>query len=160
VTTTERAAAIRAAYKAKGWSSRDISVRSEYYSMGSSIHVNIKNPAVPLTVAKPIATAHERIDRCTVSDEILSGCNRYVSVNYTHEAAAAIAARYAPVLDAAAAELAAADSNVLIPIGDTGFLMGKGHCGWGVSLWNDGHIVTGTTPADLAVPMHARLVTA
>jgi hypothetical protein len=160
VTTTARAAAIRAAYKAKGWSARDISVRSESFSMGSAIRVNIKNPAVPFAWAKEIAEGHERIDRCHVSGEILSGCNRYVSVGYSHEAETTIRALYAPALDAAATELATHETNVLLPIGDTGFLLGNGSNGWGFSLWKDSHIRTGTTPTDLATALHTRLAAA
>jgi len=160
MTTTEHAAAIRAAYKAKGWTSRDISVRAESFSMGSAIRVLIKNPAVPFETAKAIAEGHERIDRCAYSGDILSGCNRYISVNFSGAAAEAIKALHAPALDAAAAALAAAGTNSLLPIGETGFLLGHGANGWGVSLWGDSHIVTGTTPSDLATALHARLVTA
>jgi len=171
MTTTARAAAIRAAYKAKGWTSRDISVRSESFSMGSAIRVSLKNPDVPFGWAKDIASAHERIDRCHASGEILSGCNRYVSVGYSVEAEEAIKARYAPVLDAAASELAAHErevsaralgmrSSALMPIGDTGYLLGNGTNGWGFSLWKDSHIRTGTTPADLATALHTGLAAA
>ncbi len=82
MTTKERAAAIRAELKSKGWTSRDVSVRFEQFSLGSSVHVTIKNPAVPLAPVKAIASAHERIDYCPYSGEILSGSNRHVEVRY------------------------------------------------------------------------------
>lgn len=79
--TTERAAEIRKELKAKGWNTRQVSVRTHLYSMGSSIYVTIKNPAIPLNEVKAIANAHERIDRDQFGD-ILSGGNRFVFVKY------------------------------------------------------------------------------
>ena len=142
-TTTDRAVQIRAAYKTKGWSSRDISVRAEYYSMGSSLHVRIKNPAVPLAVVEAIANEHESISRDQFGD-ILSGGNTYVHVGYSSEASAALAARVLPALQAAEVELMQADDNSLIPVAGTPFKLGFGgnHYGSrnGRSLWKDGHI--------------------
>jgi hypothetical protein len=84
---TEYAAQIRSTLKkAHGWSSRQVSVRSEYFSMGSSIDVIVKDPAIPLPVVKAVAEQAESIRRCEVTGEILSGGNRYVSVRYSHEA--------------------------------------------------------------------------
>lgn len=162
VTTTERAAAIRAAYRAKGWTGRDISVRSESFSMGSAIRVSIKNPKVPFAWAKEIAEGHERIDRCSVSGEILSGCNRYVTVNYAHEAETAIKALYAAAMAEAEIALSKADTNSLVPIGETGFLLGNGRhgAGHGFSLWGDSHIVEAYNASGLATALHSRLVTA
>ena len=150
--TTDRAAQIRAAFKAKGWTSRDISVRAEYYSMGSSIHVVIKNPDVPFEPVERAANEHERIDRCEYSGEILSGGNRFVHVSYSTEARAILTARYADVVNLAKAELdARPDSNCLIPIGSTTYMLGRGNNGWGYSLWGDGgHIQTANEAECLA----------
>jgi len=157
MTTAAHAATIRAEYKAKGWTSRDISVTSSSYSMGSSITVRIKNPAVPLAAAEAIANGHESIRRCEYSGEILSGGNRYVSVGYSHEAATAIEAQYADVLNAAAAAIEADPSDrSLHPVGDTGFLLGRGSQGSGFSLWQDSHIALAHRAIDLAVTLHAR----
>lgn len=82
MSTKEHAAAIRAELKKNGWSSRDVSVRAECYSMGSTIHVTIKNPGVPLSPVTRIAEVHERVDRCEHTGEILSGGNRFVRVGY------------------------------------------------------------------------------
>lgn len=149
--TTDRAATIRRTLKARGWTSRDVSVRAEYYSIGSSIHVVIKNADVPLTTVERIANEHERVDRDQWG-EILSGGNRFVHVSYSHDANDVLTARYAPVILAAARDLDAdASDTSLHPIGDTGYLLGRGANGWGYSLWNDGgHIQTANEPAHLA----------
>ena len=86
ITTTDEAKLLRTALKAKGWNSRKVSVRSSSFSMGSSIDVTIKDASVPMSVVKEIAKGAERIHRCEITGDILSGCNRYVSVNYTREA--------------------------------------------------------------------------
>lgn len=131
---TEHAKEIRATLKAKhGWSTRDVSVRSKYFSMGSSVDVTIKNPTVPLPVVKAIAEAAESIRRCEITGEILSGGNRYVSVSYSHEAQAMIASGYAPLVRAAV-DAVEPGSNVLLPVGDTGFLVGRPNEGR-ITLW-------------------------
>lgn len=154
---TDRAAQIRAALKAKGWSSRDVSVRAEYYSMGSSIYVVIKNPDVPLIPVEDAANQHERIDRDQWG-EILSGGNRFVFVRYSLEASELLAARYVDVVTAAAKDLDAdPNTNCLFPIGTTGFLIGRGANGWGYSLWKDGHIQTANAPEHLATLLAVKL---
>jgi len=158
MTTKEHAAAIRQAYKAKGWTARDISVRIHLYSMGSSIYVVIKNPDVPFKVVEDIANGAESIRRCEYSGEILSGGNRYVHVNYSSEARATIHANYAGVLtDAARALGANPNDNSLHEIGDTGFLLGKGTNGYGFSLWKDSHIQAANEAIHLATTLHTRL---
>src|SRR3972149_5470657 len=82
--TTKAASEIRAALKAAhGWTSKQVSVRNESYSMGSSVHVVIKDAEVALREVSRIATAHENIYRDD-SGEILSGGNSYVHVSYAH----------------------------------------------------------------------------
>lgn len=159
MTTKEHAAAIRATFKRHGWTARDISVRIDSYSLGSSIDVRVKNPDVPFDVVERIAKGAESVRRCEYSGEILSGGNRYVSVSYSHEAADAIQAHYKGVLEAAAAALAADPSdNSLHPIpGTEGFLLGRGSNGWGFSLWKDGHITTANEAVHLATPLHVRV---
>lgn len=140
LSTTDRAAVIRAALKTKGWTSRDVSVKSHYYSMGSSIYVVIKNHTVPLSVVEEIANQHERIDRCQISGEILSGCNRYVSVNYSHEATELIGAPWTGAVEAALATLSTASENSLIDIAGTPYSVGNSSNGWGFSVWQDSHL--------------------
>ena len=78
-TCTEAAASVRAALKAKGWNARAVSVRADPYSMGSSLHVTVKDPAIPLAVVRAIAMSAERVRYCEVTHEILSGGNRFVA---------------------------------------------------------------------------------
>lgn len=158
MTTKEHAAAIRADYKRHGWTARDISVRIDSYSLGSSIDVRIKNPNVSFTVAKTLAERHEVVRRCDITGEILGGGNRYVSVGYSYEAADVIKAKYAEVLTAADRALTADPSdNSLHPIGDTGYLLGKSSNGYGRSLWKDGHITEAYDAAGLALSLHTGL---
>lgn len=165
MTTTDRAAAIRKALKAKGWSSRKVSVRADYYSMGSSINVSIKDPDVPLDAVKKIAEGHESISRCEMSGEILSGGNRFVHVAYDYSTAEKeIKARYSGILGVAGLIVDlnrnTPNSNVLEPIADTGYLMGTGNGGHGYSLWKSdaGHIRTAYEAVDLALALHVGLL--
>jgi hypothetical protein len=131
---TEYAAQIRSTLKkAHGWSSRQVSVRSEYFSMGSSIDVIVKDPAIPLPAVKEVAEGAESIRRCEVSGEILSGGNRYVSVRYSHEAQQTIGARYLEAVQKAV-DAVTPGSSRLEPIGDTGFLVGRPNA-WLLTLW-------------------------
>ena len=162
--TTDHAAEIRAALKAKGWSSRKISVRADYYSMGSSIDITIKDVSIPLNVVKAIAEDHERIDRCQFSGEILAGCNRYVHVRYDYDVLKAAAQPYIPAVEAA---LAKVHDNYLIlvegtPNGYVPFMVGKRNgyptlwqCGKGT---DSGHYVTEFNTAEgVAEAIVARL---
>ena len=131
---TEHAAQIRSTLKkAHGWSSRQVSIRAEYFSMGSSIDVIVKDPAIPLPAVTAVAERAETIRRCEVSGEILSGGNRYVSVRYSHEAQATIGARYVEAVQRAI-DAVTPGSSGLEPIGDTGFLVGRPNA-WLLTLW-------------------------
>lgn len=153
-TTTDHAADIRKALKAQGWTSRDVSVRADYYSMGSSIRIIIKNAAVPMHVVERIAKGHEVIHYDHYVGEILSGANRFVDVRYSSDAIAQLAAPLMPALQAAEAELLTADDNALIPVAGTPFCLGfdGNHYGTrrGRSLWRDGHIQSANEIAHLA----------
>jgi hypothetical protein len=135
-TATGKAAQIRQTLKGHGWTSRDVSVRADYFSMGSAIRVTIKNPAVPLATVKAIATEAERIDRCEITGDILAGGNRYVSVSYTREACAVLEAQHIDAVREAAAALAQAADNYLIPVAGTPYLLGRGRGGYGFAVWD------------------------
>lgn len=139
MTTTDRAAAIRAALKAKHITSRQVSVRADYYSMGSSIRITIKDPNVRASVVRSIAEPHESIDRDQFG-EILGGGNRFVSVHYDHATLETMGARYLPQVQAAAAQLSGADDRSLVDVDGTPFRVGR-DCYSGLSVWgNGGHI--------------------
>jgi len=106
-TPAEAAAEVRAAFKARGWGQRQVGVRAESYSMGSSLHVTIKSPDVDFEVARQIAEGKERIDRCYRSGEILSGGNRFVHVKHSDECKAIIARRHLGALERAVLALEA-----------------------------------------------------
>ena len=65
-----------------GWTSHDVSVRVERYSMGSTIHVVGRRADIPLHVLEEIATPYEVVRRDACGD-ILSGGNRFVDVRRT-----------------------------------------------------------------------------
>ncbi len=87
ISATDAAKKIRETLKRLGWSSRAVSVRAEYFSMGSAINVRIKRADVPLNIVSPIARFFEEIRRCEYTGDILSGGNMYVSCRYTRAAA-------------------------------------------------------------------------
>ena len=142
-TVAEAAAKIRAALKAKGWSSKDVSVRSESYSMGTAIRAEIKNARVPIALVKEIADKESHVRYCEYSGEILSGGNRFVTVTYSDEARKA---RAAPHVDAVKAAALKVVSNALIEVETAPtFLIGSGPGGGTTffSLWSDSHILIG-----------------
>lgn len=136
MTTTDHAAQIRQTLKTRhGWTSRDVSVRADYFSMGSALRIQIKNADVPLQAVKAIAEDHERIDRCEMTGDILAGCNRYVTISYTSAASDVLRARMIDVVTQAAATLATASENSLIDIDGTPYLLGRGRHGYGFAIW-------------------------
>ena len=150
MTTTEHAAEIRATLKREhGWTSRQVSVRANYFSMGSSIDVVVKDPAVPLPIVKAVAEKAERIDRDEMTGEILSGGNRYVSVHYGHEAQEIIARRYADPVQRAVNKVTPG-SNVLEAVEGTGFFVGRPN-EHRITLWDDDRYLTeGSTVEQVA----------
>ncbi len=142
MSTKESAKALRTFLKKQyGWTSRQVSVRCEYFSMGSAVHVTIKDPEVPLAPVKAAASERcERISRCELTGEILGGGNTYLHCGYSEEASAA---RSAPYLEAvkAAAEALGPDgekTSCLHSITGTAVLLGKGSNGYGLRLWANG----------------------
>lgn len=154
----EYAAKIRSEYKAKGWSARQISVRSDYFSMGSSVDVEIKDVAIPLPVAKAIAEQAESIRRCERTGEILSGGNRYVSVRYSHEAQQILGRRYADAVQRAV-NAVEPGSNTLQPVDGTEFLVGRPN-EWAISLWDRdaGHLQQNNTVDGVAQTIGSLMV--
>lgn len=73
-----------------GWTSRDVSVRADSYSMGSTIRVTIKTARVIAAEVERIANSEEDVRR-DHTGEILCGGNRFVDVSYSDELMAALA---------------------------------------------------------------------
>jgi len=140
ISTADHAARIRATLKAKHKiTSRQVSIRSDNYSMGSAIRITVNDPTVSAKLVEGIAAPSESIDRDQFVD-ILSGGNRFVTVRYSDDALAVIGGRYLAVVQAAADELATLPdkSSSLIPIAGTPFLLGCPQ-NWGYSLWETDH---------------------
>ena len=92
LSTKDRAARIRAELKAMGWSSRDVSVRAETYSLGATIRVTVRNPAVPMAAVRKVAGVYQTVSYCQVTGEVLGGGNTYVEVEYARETIDSMAA--------------------------------------------------------------------
>lgn len=84
---TEIASKIRADLKLLGITSRQVSVKSESFSMGSAIRIVIRDLEVPHSVVKAVCDHHnaESIRYCQHSGEILSGGNRYLTVEFDRD---------------------------------------------------------------------------
>ena len=135
--TTEQATDIRKILKQRhGWTSRQVSVRARYFSMGSAIDCEIRDPAVALSAVQAVAGRAESIARCAGTGEILGGGNTYVHVRYSAAVEAVMSQRYAGAVAAALAKIEPG-SHALEPVGATGFHVGRPN-EWRASLWDDG----------------------
>jgi hypothetical protein len=134
--TATHAAEIRAAYKARGWTSRMVSVRTSTYSMGSSIRVEIKSPEIDAGEAERIAEEHESIRSCEYSGEILSGGNRFVNVGYSDGCREILARRHVQAVEAAMDLLAPGDYSTLVPVAGTTASIGREGSCW-FQLWHE-----------------------
>jgi len=82
---------LRAALKRAGFTSKQVTVRRDAYSMGSTLYVTIRDLSIPKSKIEEIAGAFEIVRRCERSGEILSGGNRYLDVSYEDNALRAYA---------------------------------------------------------------------
>ena len=80
---------MRKVLKDAGFNSRRVSVRHEHYSMGSSLHVTIRDAEIEKAEIKKLVESFERIDRCQYTGEILGGGNTFMYIRYSAEAALA-----------------------------------------------------------------------
>lgn len=133
--TKEKAARIRAEFKRAGFSGRQISVRTDFYSMGSSINVWLKTAAASYAWVTKVANSAEKISRCKITGDILSGGNCYVHVSHESEAVALLARRHIEALRVAVDKLPEGSSRIE-RVGETGH--GVSRDGYGYSLWIDG----------------------
>lgn len=161
MSTKERAAAIRAELKAAGWNARKVSVRTDYYSMGSSIHVTIRDTAADTAKVTEIAERlGQSISRCEMTGDILGGGNTYVHVDHSTEVREFHRSRYAAGVQAAIDLLSKDSPNTLQPVaGFEDVCVGRSQNGWSYLLWIDGRHCrefdeagTGSMEIVLAVP--------
>jgi hypothetical protein len=137
LSTTEIAANLRKAYKALGWSSRKISVKSEYFSMGSSIDVTVKDASVDFAKVRTMAEGAEQIRRCEITHEILSGGNLYVGVALSRDVEQEIAADHLEACEAAVLELDNLGPNIHADVARTKCTISRENA-WSYRVWNDG----------------------
>jgi len=124
---------LRAAFKAAGFNARQVSVRHDHYSMGSTMYVTVRDVTVPFALAQRIARTVERVDRDEATGEILCGGNRFVDVSHSPSAVAILARRHSDALQAAC-DKCDPSSNLLEPIAGTPHHVGSGNFG-GLRLW-------------------------
>ncbi len=87
--TTDAAKAIRKSLKSElGATARQVSVRCDQYSMGSTIHIEVKDPCINLAEVKRIAEPFAEVRYCEITHEILSGGNMFIRCDYSHDALA------------------------------------------------------------------------
>jgi len=153
--TRERAKALRKAMKERGITSHQVSVRSEYFSLGSSISVTIKDPDISLAVIRELALEHSRIDRDQRSGEILSGCNRYVSVQIGWDAKKKLADRWLDRVKDAAAQV---KTGHFVKVKNTSYLVSRSRETGALELWDNGFICQCNSEEELAANIGERMV--
>ena len=118
-TATDEAARIRAAFRAAGFTGRDISVRASYASMCSEIRVVVRNVEAPLAWVRDVAEGAQRIRRCEITGDVLGGGNRYVTVEHDSMAREILSRRHADAVQRAVERLSPDDTNRLEPVHGT-----------------------------------------
>lgn len=83
--TRGSAALLRKKLKSAGYNSRKVSVKTDFYSMGSSLNITIRCAKVNDKIVDQLCKEAECIDYCEASGEILGGCNTYVHISTTAE---------------------------------------------------------------------------
>lgn len=97
--TAEVAKELRLALKTElGLGPREVSVRTDNYSLGSSIDVTIKVPGILKDKVEEIAKRFARIQYDHATGEILCGGNRNVHVEYAHRLSLDLQAKYGALL--------------------------------------------------------------
>ena len=88
-TTADYAKQVRSDLKSElGLTSRDVSVKSDVYSLGSTIRVTVKRTGVDMAAIKRIAMRQERVARCEQTGDVLCGGNTHVTVDFDRSALA------------------------------------------------------------------------
>lgn len=105
-TITETAKRLRADYKARGWTARDISVRASSSSMTSSLRVEVRSARVDAAAAREMAERCEDVRRCEITHEILCGGNRFVHFEVAETVREEVGLPFRPIIEAAFAEIA------------------------------------------------------
>lgn len=93
----QKAAEIRNQLKTLGYTSRDVSVRSDH----SSLDITIRRSGLNVKAIRDIAESFENIRRCEASGEILSGGNTYVFIRFSDDVRDAVAAQVRAAADVA-----------------------------------------------------------
>ena len=137
-TTTDRAAELRAEYKQLGWNSRMISVRSDHFSMGSAIRVELKDARVNAAKAEALANGAEEIRRDGYG-EILSGGNLYVSIHYASSYKEVLSRRHFDALLDAVSRLDPNDRSRLEEVMPDVLVGFDGASTNWIRFWIDGH---------------------
>lgn len=132
---TTQAVALRQTLKRTlGYTSRDVSVRAD----GSALRVVIKRVTIAREKVEALARPYEAIHRCDITGEILSGGNRYVTVDYSQAAQDVLTATWRDAVDQAVRALDREDAlGNLMPVAGTPFMVGYGWNSRLLQVWRD-----------------------
>jgi len=125
---------IRKVLKDAGFNSRRVSVRHEHYSMGSSLHVTIRDASIEKQEIEKLVRSFERIDRCSYTGEILSGGNTFMYIRYSAEAALARVEKIADKIQSAIDKLPD-ESNTLEKVEGSNIMIGR--TGGHFTVWGE-----------------------
>lgn len=92
--------AMRAALKAAGFNTRQVSVKDRNYG---DIKVTVRDVTVPLSVVAELVKSHENVRRDESTGETLCGGNTYVEVRYDETLVEPVAAAVAALIRSAKA---------------------------------------------------------
>jgi hypothetical protein len=149
----ETAKEIRTALKAEGMNAKKVGVRNHSYSMGSTVHVEIKCPLVNVSKVREIAESFQKVSVCEYTQETLSGGNTFVMVEFS-------SAMDGYFQDLGALFLARAEKEGVFTL-NSGHQVEKGDCDGELTAWKiDGDIgtrVNAMRPAGVARAIHAAM---
>ncbi|MCI0560393.1 MAG: hypothetical protein MN733_18055 [Nitrososphaera sp.] len=140
MSTKERAEQLRQAFKALGYNQRDVSVKCDYFSMGSAIDVTIRSVKVDIDKVRKLVSGAENIHRCEITGEILSGGNCYAHLHYSPQVREILAHRHIQAIADAYHKAKAAEPNTgeLWPVnGFKDVYVGRGNWASEIVLWRD-----------------------
>lgn len=132
---------VRAAFKREGWTSRDVTVKHNRFSGGSSLDATIRSTRPTGRRVLEILREEEHVRRCEYSGDILAGGNTYVSLRYSDEAKVALGAPYVEALKIAGERIETfgpKEIYQLTSIGETGLYLGwEQHYGHAYAIRGD-----------------------
>jgi hypothetical protein len=97
--TRASAVLLRKKLKEAGYNSRKVSVKTDFYSMGSSINATVRDASVDDKIVGTLCKEAECISYCDSSGEILGGGNTFVKFYVTDEVTTERSAKYLDIAE-------------------------------------------------------------